>query len=65
MTIINRLKNGIGEETDFYIPRNTSVLFKTKTIRFTDEEIPEDLRDRSLKLLFNPDFYTIKRDAQT
>lgn len=65
MTIINRLKNGVGEEKDFYIPRNTSVLFKTKPIRFTDEEIPEDLRERNLKLLFNPDLYTIKRDAQT
>lgn len=64
MPVINRLKNVVGEEKDYYIPKTAQVLSKTPSFSFPDEKIPDDLKENGVKLMFYPNVYTIKRDKK-
>lgn len=65
MVYINRLKNGIGEEKDYYIPKNCRSLIMTQPFAISDELVSESLKNSNLKLMFYPNVYTIKRDAHS
>lgn len=66
MVLVNRLKNGVGKDSDFalFMPRNVDILMKSDEFTLRDEEIPEKLKQGNLKLIYRPNIYTIRRDKE-
>lgn len=62
MVFINRLANGVGEEKDFYIAKNSQILVKTPGFRLSDAEIPQSIKEHGVKMLFSANMFTLKRE---
>lgn len=67
MVLMNKLKNGVGKNSDFalFLPRNVTILMKSGEFTLPDEEIAEKLKQINLKLTYRPNIYTIRRDKET
>lgn len=64
MVFINRLKNGVGKESDFYVPKTAKALVQSDEFSLQDNEISDKIKQGNLKLLYSSNVYVIKRDAQ-
>ncbi len=65
MPYINRLKNKCGGKSAFYIPKNAEPLIFPDEFSCPDSMVSEGQKARGLQLMYYPEVYTIKRDAQT
>ena len=65
MVYINRLKNGVGKEDEFYIPKNAKKIICTKEFMLSDNEISQSVKNRGIKLVYYPNVYTLKKDDKT
>ncbi len=67
MVLMNKLKNGVGKDTDFalFMPNNVDILMKSGEFKLADEEIAEKLKQGNLKLIYRPNIYTIRRDQKS
>ena len=66
MVLMNKLKNGVGKDSDFalFMPRNVDILMKSGEFTLRDEDIPEKLRQGNLKLTYRPNIYTVRRHKE-
>lgn len=66
MVLMNKLRNGVGKDSDFalFMPGNVDVLMKSSEFSLRDEDIPEKLRQENLKLTYRPNIYTIRRHKE-
>lgn len=64
MVFINRLASGVGEEKDYYIPKNSQVLVKTSAFSLSNDEISPEIKAHGIRMLFNPNAYHLKRENE-
>lgn len=58
---INRLKNGVGRESDYIFPKKGIALLFSQEFSLPDRDIPQIVREKGVKLHFYPYSYVIER----
>lgn len=58
---VNRVKNGAGRQSDYICPRDSIPLLFSRECTLPDEQIPQAVKDKGVKLYFYPYTYVIDR----
>ena len=58
---INRLKNGVGRQSDYIAPRDGIPLLFSREFALPDNQVPQSVKDGGVKLRFYPNTYVIDR----
>ena len=61
---VNRLKNSAGRSSEYIVPRDGIPLLFSRECALPDEQIPQIVKDRGVKLYFYPYSYVIDRRSQ-